>query len=82
MAHAKAALTQAELARYAKAMRSAGVDEFRVEIEKPDGTKVSIVAGKTGDAADDADDIDAMIKGTSKNAIFAHRRFRIGLTIC
>ena len=22
------------------------------------------------------------IKGTSKNAIFAHRRFRIGLTIC
>ena len=22
------------------------------------------------------------LKGTSKNAIFAHRRFRIGLTIC
>ena len=22
------------------------------------------------------------VKGTSKNAIFAHRRFRIGLTIC
>ena len=24
----------------------------------------------------------ASMKGTSKNAIFAHRRFRIGLTIC
>ena len=23
-----------------------------------------------------------LLKGTSKNAIFAHRRFRIGLTIC
>ena len=68
MANAMAALTQAELARYAKAMRSAGVDEFRVEIEKPDGTKVSIVAGKTGDAADDADDIDAMIRNTPNGA--------------
>ena len=25
---------------------------------------------------------DFLVKGTSKNAIFAHRRFRIGLTIC
>ena len=63
MSNPKAALTQAELARYAKAMRSAGVYEFRVEIEKPDGTKVSIVAGKASEAApDDADDIDAMIE--------------------
>ena len=59
----KATVTQAEVARYAKAMRAAGVDEFRVEIERPDGTKVSIVAGKASEAApDDADDIDAMIE--------------------
>ena len=25
---------------------------------------------------------DEILEGTSKNAIFAHRRFRIGLTIC
>ena len=57
----KAALTQAEIARYAKAMRSAGVDEFRVEIEKPDGTRITLVVGKTGDPGGDADDIDNMI---------------------
>ena len=28
------------------------------------------------------DPLTYMIKGTSKNAIFAHRRFRIRLTIC
>ena len=61
MPNPKAALTQAELARYAKAMRSAGVDEFRVEIEKPDGTRITLVAGKTGDPGDDAADIDTMI---------------------
>ena len=68
MSNPKAALTQAELARYAKAMRSAGVDEFRVEIEKPDGTRITLVAGKTGDPGDDADDIDAMIRNAPNGA--------------
>ena len=65
MASPKAAVTQAELRRYVKAMREAGYDAWRIEVAKPDGTKVSIVAGKAGEAADDGDDgddIDAMIE--------------------
>lgn len=63
MPNRRAALTQAELTRCLKAARDAGYKEARVEIAKPDGTKVSIVAGKGGEAApDDADDIDAMIE--------------------
>ena len=58
----KAAVTQSELTRYAKALRAAGYDDWRIEVAKPDGTKVSIVAGKSGAAADDGDDIDAMIE--------------------
>ena len=68
MPNPKAALTQAEIARYAKAMRSAGVYEFRVEIEKPDGTRITLVVGKAGDAADDANDIDAMIRNAPNGA--------------
>ena len=60
MPTAKTTVTQAEVVRYAKAMRAAGVDEFRVEIEKPDGTRVSIVAGKASENAA-GDDIEAMI---------------------
>lgn len=56
-----APVTQAEVRRYLKAMREAGVAEGRVVIERPDGTKVSIIAGKGGDHATTADDIDAMI---------------------
>lgn len=61
MSGSKAPVTQSELTRYAKAMRAAGFDGLRMVIEKPDGTKVSIVAG---DAAVDAerDEIDAMIE--------------------
>ena len=62
MSTAKAALTQAELRRYLKAMREAGFETGRVEIAKPDGTRITLVAGKAGDAADDADDIDVMIR--------------------
>lgn len=62
MPNRKADITQSELKRYAKALHSAGVDDWRVEIAKPDGTKVSIVAGRGGEAAPgDADDIDRMI---------------------
>lgn len=57
----KAAVTQAEVRRYLRAMREAGFDGGRLEIAKPDGTKVSICAGKAGEADDDGDDFDAMI---------------------
>ena len=61
MPRARAIVSQTEIERCAKAMRAAGVEEFRVEIEKPDGTKVSVIAGKGSDAATAADEIDAMI---------------------
>ena len=61
MATPKATVTQAEVRRYLRAMREAGFDEGRVEIAKPDGTRVSIVAGTTGEVVD-RDDIDAMIR--------------------
>ena len=56
----KAAITQAEVARLAKGMRAAGIEEFSINVERPDGTKVCIVAGKRTEATA-ADDIDAMI---------------------
>ena len=63
----KATVTQAEVRRYLKAMREAGFETGRVEIERPDGTRVSIVAGKAGDAAAaDANDIDTMIDRVPK----------------
>ena len=57
----KAPVTQSELTRYAKAMRAAGFDGLRMVIEKPDGTKVSIVASEANADAGH-DDIDAMIQ--------------------
>lgn len=51
-------ITQAELARYLRAMRAAGFAEGRVVIEGPDGTRITVIAGQAGD---DANDIDAMI---------------------
>ena len=62
MANQKAAITQAEVARLAKGMRAAGIDEFSIEVEKPDGTKISIDTGKVSEAVNTGDDIDAMIK--------------------
>ena len=61
MPTSKAVITQAEVRRYLRAIREAGFDEGRLEIAKPDGTKVSIVAGKASETADPGDDIDAMI---------------------
>ena len=44
-------------------MREAGFGAGRIEIEKPDGTRIAIVAGKAGEAVpDDDDNIDAMIE--------------------
>ena len=47
----KATVTQAEVRRYLRAMREAGFDEGRVKIDRPDGVRVTIEAGKAGEAA-------------------------------
>ena len=60
MLNAKA-ITQAELRRYMRAMREAGFGEGRIEIERPDGTRVSIVAGKSVEAPAQTDDFDELI---------------------
>lgn len=58
----RATVTEAEIRRCLKAAREAGYEQARVEFTNPDGTKVSVVAGKAGEGAvDDADDIDRMI---------------------
>ncbi|MBI1416085.1 MAG: hypothetical protein GC146_02575 [Limimaricola sp.] len=44
MAQPRAALKQSDLTRYAKAMRAAGIAEWRVEVQP--GGKVTIIAGK------------------------------------
>ena len=62
MPNPKVAVTQAEVRRYFKGIREAGFGEGRIEIERPDGTRVSIVAGKAPENTDPSDDIDAMIE--------------------
>ena len=62
MSNQKVAVTQTEVRRYFKGMREAGFGEGRIEIERPDGTKVSICAGKVGEAATETDEIDDMIR--------------------
>ena len=62
MPNPKATVTQAEIRRCLKAARDAGYDEARVEINKPDGTKLTVVAGKASENTDPSDDIDAMIQ--------------------
>ena len=60
MSGSKAPVTQSELTRYAKAMRAAGYDDWRIDVAKPDGTKITISTGKASEDAEH-DDIDAMI---------------------
>lgn len=62
MANAKAAVTQSELTRYAKALRAAGYDDWRIEVAKPDGTRVSIVAGKASNADNESDNWDDLVE--------------------
>lgn len=57
MATPKATVTPAQARRYLRAVREAGYDEGRVEIQWPDGTRISAV-GKAGDDPDDIDEID------------------------
>ena len=61
MANPRATVTQAEIRRCLKAARDAGYDEARVEIDKPDGTKLTVIAGKASEAADTGDNIDRLI---------------------
>ena len=58
----RAVVTQAEIRRYLKAMRDAGIAEGRLEITTPDGTRIAITSGKASVAADPSDDIDRMIE--------------------
>ena len=62
MANRAAAVTQAELKRYLRAIHDAGYGEGRVEIEKPDGTVIRVVAGQASEATEATDDFDAMIE--------------------
>ena len=62
MPRAKATVTQSELTRYAKALRAAGYEDWRIEVAKPDGSTVKIIAGKPGEIADNGDEIDRMIE--------------------
>ena len=61
MPRRKSPVTQADLTRVAKAMSAAGVNDWQVEVEQPDGAKIRISAGKGGETATPADDIGAMI---------------------
>ena len=62
MANRKASVRQSEVTRYLKAMRDAGIAEGRLEITKPDGTRIAITSGKASENTDPSDDIDAMIQ--------------------
>ena len=62
MTNPKATVRQAEVTRYLKAMRDAGIAEGRLEITKPDGTRIAITSGKASETADGGGDIDAMIE--------------------
>ena len=61
MPRTKSAVTQSEIARCLKAARDAGYEDCRVEYEKPDGTRVRIVAGKTSDDDAQTDEFDDLI---------------------
>jgi len=63
MATRRAPLTETEATRYLRAMKAAGFEAGRIEIDNPDGTRIRLVVGQAGGiAGDDAgDDIDRLI---------------------
>ena len=63
MTNPKAPVRQAEVTRYLKAMRAAGIAEGRLEITKPDGTRIAITSGKATETAEATDDWDAIVEG-------------------
>ena len=62
MPNRKASVRQSEVTRYLRAMRDAGIAEGRLEITKPDGTRIAITSGKASEIADGRDNIDTMIE--------------------
>lgn len=61
MSRCKAAISQFDLTRCTKATRAAGYQDFRVEIENTDVSRISIEATKQMPLPDGRDDIDSMI---------------------
>ena len=57
----KSSITETELSRYLKALRRAGFESGRVEIVRPDGTKISVIAGEASEPVPGVDDFDTMI---------------------
>ena len=63
MANRKADLKKSEVTGYVNAMRAADIQDWRIEVERPDGTTVRIVAGK-GAETGAPDEWDAIVEGT------------------
>ncbi len=61
MPRAKSNVSQSEITRCLKAARDAGYEDCRVEYEKPDGTRVRIVAGKASNDDAQPDEFDDLI---------------------
>ena len=61
MSRVKVAVSRAELTRCLKAARDAGYECCRVEYDKPDGTRVRVIAGEAADADAPADEFDELI---------------------
>ena len=61
MSTPKATTTQAEIRRCLIAAREAGIPNPRVEIEKPDGTRISVSGAPSNEGAP-GDDLDELIE--------------------
>ena len=64
----KSPITQTELSRCFRALRSAGFASGRVEIEQPDGTKICVIAGEESEPVKGADDFDTLIERIKPDA--------------
>lgn len=58
----KSSVTQMEVKRVANALRAAGIPTWRIEVDRPDGSKFSIVACTDVDEETAEDEIDRMIR--------------------
>lgn len=57
-------MTQTDLTRYAKAMRAAGIESWRVEFEGPDGSRTALIVGpEAGAASSSANPWDRLLTG-------------------
>ena len=55
-------MTQSELTRYAKAMRAAGYDDWRIDVAKAGRDQGLDLRSTGGETANDGDHIDRMIE--------------------